>query len=168
MARAVLSGLAMCLVACPVWAQVDRLSDRHPDNRTVLGGGDEYLMAGADAIRAGRYEDGIRLTSIGLERAPRAIDRAAALSNLCAAHAAKGEADRAIAYCSESLTFNDRNWRAYSNRSYAYYLKGMFSEATFDLDAAAAINPSAKQVLQIKGMINERSLQPRVIMEDHQ
>jgi hypothetical protein len=44
----------------------------------------------------------------------------------------------------------------------------MYSEATFDLDAAAAINPDARQVEQLRGMINERGLRPRVIMEDHQ
>lgn len=161
MGRALLSGLAMCLAAGPVWAQAD--------NRTIIGGGNEFLAAGAEAIRSGRYDEGIRLTNLGLERyTPSISDRAAAYSNLCAAHAAKNEPDRAIEYCSESLALNSSNWRAYSNRSYAYYLKRMYSEATFDLDAAAAINPRAREVAQIQGMINEVSLQPRVIMEDHQ
>ena len=69
---------------------------------------------------------------------------------------------------SASLALIGGNWRAYSNRSYAYFLKGMYSEATFDLDSAAAINPRARQVQQLREMINEVSLRPRVIMEDHQ
>jgi tetratricopeptide (TPR) repeat protein len=133
----------------------------------VLGGGNEYLSAGADAIRAGQYEDGIRLTALGLERAPTPSDRAAALSNLCAAHAAKNEPDRAIEFCTQSLELNDRNWRAYSNRAYAHYLKGMLTEASADLEAAAAISPNARQVVQIRGMINERSLQPSITVEEH-
>ena len=32
----------------------------------------------------------------------------------------------AIGYCTESLGINEMNWRAYSNRAYAYYLKRQF------------------------------------------
>jgi tetratricopeptide (TPR) repeat protein len=158
MGRAILSSLAM-LVAVAGWAQ--------SDNRSVLGKANEYLSAGATAIRAGRYDDGIRLTVRGLEHeVTTPYERAAALANLCAAHAAKGEPDKAIERCDESLELNGRNWRAYSNRSYAYYLKGMYSEAKLDLNAAAALAPGARQVEQIRGLINERSLSPRVTMED--
>lgn len=163
MARASITGLCLSLVAALGYSQ----QDQPPDSRTVLGGGNEYLSAGADAIRAGQYEDGIRLTALGLERSPTLNDRAAALSNLCAAHAARNEPDRAIDYCTQSLALNERNWRAYSNRAYAHYLKGMLAEATADLGAAAAISPNARQVVQIRGMINERNLQPSVTMEEH-
>ena len=44
----------------------------------------------------------------------------------------------------------------------------MLSEATNDLDSAASLRPDARQVIQLRGMINERGLLPRVIMEDHQ
>ena len=117
----------------------------------------------------GQYDEGIRLTHLGLTRyQPSMEDRAAAESNLCAAHAARGEPDIAIGHCTESIRLERRNWRAYNNRAYAYYLLGQLSEATFDLDSAAAINPDARQVIQLRGMINERGLRPRVIMEDHQ
>lgn len=166
MSRAILSGLALCLTAGFGWAQ---LHDPPPESRTILGGGNELLSAGADAIRVGQYDEGIRLTTLGLEHPmTRDQDRAAALSNLCAAYAAKGMPDAAIRSCTESLALNGQNWRAFSNRSYAYWLKGQFAEATFDLDAAAAINPVARQVAQIRGMINERSLQPRITLEEHQ
>ena len=138
------------------------------DSKSIVGSGNQYLSAGSFALLAGRYEDGIRLTELGLKNyTPRPEDRAAALSNLCAAHAALNEPDVAIRYCSESLALNSRNWRAFNNRSYAYTLKNMYSEALFDIDAAAALNPYARQVARIKGMINERTLQPRVIIEDH-
>lgn len=170
MARTSFSGFAIVLVANICWAQQPQPNSElqsQPDSRTVLGGNNEYLSAGADAIRGGSYEDGIRLTALGLNRTATPRDRAAGLSNLCAAHAAKGEPDLAIRYCSESLTLNEANWRAYSNRSYAYYLKGQYAQAVEDLEAAAAISPNARQVLQIRGMINERSLQPSVTMEEH-
>jgi tetratricopeptide (TPR) repeat protein len=137
-------------------------------NRAIVGAGNEYLTAGAFAMLSGDFADGVRLTELGLKRyAPPPQDRASALSNLCAGYGALGDPDTAIRLCSESLTLNSRNWRAFNNRSYAYTLKGMYSEAMFDIDAAAALNPSARQVAQIKGMINERTLQPRVIIEDH-
>lgn len=161
MGRVFLSSLALSVFALSSWAQTE--------NRTVLGQANEFLAAGAEAIRAGRYDDGIRLTVIGLQNySSTPFERAAALANLCAAHAANGDPDDAIEHCNESIQLNGRNWRAYSNRSYAYYLKGMYSEATYDLEAAAAIAPDARQVQQIRGMINERSLRPRVTMEDRQ
>jgi tetratricopeptide (TPR) repeat protein len=163
MARLLIRGVALCLAASSAAAQPEQPAD----SRTVIGGGNEYLAAGADAIRAGLYDDGIRLTMLGLERPSSVNDKAAALSNLCAAHAAKGEADLAIKHCTDSLAINDHNWRAFSNRSYAFYLKGMYVQASVDLDSAAAISPNARQVEQIRGMINERSLRPSVIMEEH-
>ncbi len=106
MARVLISGFAICLVASAGWAQVD--SQQVPDSRTVLGGGNELLAAGAELIRAGEYEDGIRLTTLGLDRSPSIPDKAAALSNLCAAHAARGDPDRAITFCTESIAINEQ------------------------------------------------------------
>jgi tetratricopeptide (TPR) repeat protein len=170
-ARWVVYCLAVCSVAAATWSRLAQIPDptkQMADSRTVLGVGNEYLAAGAEAILAKDYDDGIRLTKLGLERIASPSERAAGLSNLCAAHAAKGETDVAIQYCTQSLEINDQNWRAYSNRSYAYYLKGRFREANTDLEKAIAINPSARQVATIRGMINERTLQPSVILEEHQ
>ena len=168
--RVLIYGMASALVLDPVLgqrSQIPELTQNQPDSRTVLGVANEYLAAGAEAIRLGEYEEGIRLTKLGLDRPASPRDRAAALSNLCAAHAAKKEPDVAIDYCTESLTINETNWRAYSNRAYAYYLKRMFDEADKDLDVALSINPSAKQMPQIRGMMNERRLRGRVTMEEH-
>jgi tetratricopeptide (TPR) repeat protein len=171
MARIVSSAIAVCLWSGLAFGQrpgTSEISQEQADSRTVIGAANEYLAAGAEAIRAKQYDDGIRLTKIGLERPASPRDRAAALSNLCAAHAAKNEPDIAIGYCTESLAINNENWRAYSNRAYAYYLKRMFDEADSDLDIALAINPSARQMPQIRGMMNERRLRGRVTMEEHQ
>jgi len=140
-----------------------------PDSRSVFGTRTPLLAAGADAIRAGRYDDGIRLTIQGLESEPVSPRlKAAALANLCAAHAAKGEADVAIDFCDESVELDPRNWRAYSNRSYAYWQKGMYAEATADIDVAASLAPGAPQIREIRGLINEKTLLPRVTMENRQ
>ena len=171
MVRVVVCGIVSCLVLGPALGQrpgIPELTQEQADSRTVLGVANEYLAAGAEAIRLKEYDEGIRLTKLGLERPASPRDRSAALSNLCAAHAAKNEPDAAIGYCTESLTINDANWRAYSNRAYAYYLKRMFEQADADLDVALSLNPSAKQMPQIRGMMNERRLRGRVTMEEHQ
>jgi tetratricopeptide (TPR) repeat protein len=171
MPRVVACGLVSCLMlgsALGQPARVPELTQQQADSRTVLGVGNEYLAAGAEAIRLKEYDEGIRLTKLGLERPASPRDKSAALSNLCAAHAAKNEPDAAIGYCNDSLAINDANWRAYSNRAYAYYLKRMFEQADADLDVALALNPSAKQMPQIRGMMNERRLRGRVTMEEHQ
>jgi tetratricopeptide (TPR) repeat protein len=171
MVRIMICGIASCLMLSAVHgqrAEVPELTQQQPDSRTVLGVANEYLAAGAEAIRVKEYDEGIRLTRLGLERPASPRDRSAALSNLCAAHAAKNEPDTAIGYCTESLGINDANWRAYSNRAYAYYLKRMFDQADSDLDLALSLNPNARQMPQIRGMMNERRLRGRVTTEEHQ
>jgi len=174
MGRLILICLVIATSTDVGWAQRshdpnEALMNRSPDSRMVFGAGASLLAAGSEALRYGRYDDGIRLTLMGLEQ-PGVSDanRAAGLSNLCAAHAAKKEADVAIEYCTDSLEIDSGNWRAWSNRSYAYWLKEMYPDATKDLEAAMAINPNARQVFQIRGMLNEAGLRPRVIVEDHQ
>jgi len=170
MVRIILCGTASCLMLGPAVGQrsdIPEFTQEQPDSRTVIGVANEYLAAGAEAIRIKEYDEGIRLTKLGLERPASPRDRSAALSNLCAAHAAKNEPDLAIGYCTESLGINDANWRAYSNRAYAYYLKRMFDQADADLDVALSINPNAKQMPQIRGMMNERRLRGRVTTEEH-
>jgi tetratricopeptide (TPR) repeat protein len=165
MARAQLIGLIASLAAGAAGAQsVDRA--QRAESRTVLGTND-YLAQGAEQIRARQYDEGIRLTSLGLAQATSTNERAAALSNLCAAYAAKGNPDQAIDFCTQSIALREDNWRAYSNRSYAYYLKGLYRQAHEDLDLAASINPDAPTIGKIRGMINEKNLRPSITMEDH-
>jgi tetratricopeptide (TPR) repeat protein len=171
MVRIAICGVASCLMLAPAFAQrqgIPEITQEQPDSRTVLGVSNEYLAAGAEALRIKEYDEGIRLTKIGLERPTSPRDRAAALSNLCAAHAAKNEPDVAIGYCNQSIEINDANWHAYSNRAYAYYLKRMFDQADADLDVALTLNPNARQMPQIRGMMNERRLRGRVTVEEHQ
>ena len=165
MARAQLIGLIASLAAGAIGAQTSDRADR-AQSRTVLGS-NEYLAQGAEQIRARQYDEGIRLTTLGLAQAGSINERAAALSNLCAAFAAKGNADQAIDYCTQSIALREDNWRAYSNRSFAYYLKGRYRQAQDDLAIAASINPDAPTIEKIRGMINEKSLRPTITMEDH-
>jgi tetratricopeptide (TPR) repeat protein len=167
MARTLIYALALCIVAVPTAAFGQGRAVARPESRATLAR-NEFLYAGSQALVAQQYEEGIRLTKHGLELATAPRDRASALSNLCAGYAAKNEPDVAINYCTESLAINDGNWRAYSNRAYAYYLKRRFDEADRDLDKALLINPEARQMPEIRGMMNERRLRGRVTIEEHQ
>jgi tetratricopeptide (TPR) repeat protein len=158
---------AVAMASTAVAQKAPELTQEQADSRTVLGVENEYLTAGAVAIRARQYDEGIRLTHLGLERPTSPRNRSAALSNLCAAHAAKRQPDVAIDYCNQSLELNNENWHAYSNRAYVYYLKKMFDQADADLDVALTLNPSARQMPQIRGMMNERRLRGRITMEEH-
>ncbi len=138
------------------------------DSQTRVVLGDEYLAAGADAIRAGSYDDGIRLTTMGLKRgAATQRNRAAGLANLCSAYVAKGKPDEALPYCDRAIELDHGNWRPLSVRAQAYFQKEMFAKADADNAAAAAIAPKAAHVLMIRGWLNERLLKPRVIVEEH-
>ncbi|HZF29849.1 MAG TPA: hypothetical protein VE907_12065 [Gammaproteobacteria bacterium] len=131
-------------------------------------GANEYLIAGADAIRAGQYDDGIRYTLRGLEVEPAGTrNRAAGLANLCAAYVAKSDADKALPYCNQALDLEPNNWRAYSTRSRAYFIKGMLREAAADNAAAASLAPNAEHVKMMRGLLNERLLKPQIIVEEH-
>jgi tetratricopeptide (TPR) repeat protein len=161
----------MCATIGPALGQRDgkvEITQRKAEARTLVGVENEYLAAGAEALLEKRYDEGIRLTQIGLERPTKPKDRADALSNLCAAYAAKRQPDMAIQYCDESLTINGQNWHALSNRAYAHYLKHNYAAADSDLDKALALKPEARTLPQIRGLMNERRLRGRVTIEEHQ
>ena len=152
------------LVSLLVAAAVGNASE----TSTSVMGTNQYLSEGAMAIRMGSFEEGIRLTEKGLKSTVSKRDKAAGLANLCGAYVGIGEPDTAIEFCNQSLEINSRNWKTYSNRAAAFAIKGLYSEATFDLDAAAAIRPNARNVQLLREFLNELRLRPKVIMEEHQ
>jgi len=168
------------IVALPLLAQFASAQpgvsarQRVPDSmvsgsHTVVGSGNTLLSTGAQALLAGRYQEGVRLTMLGLERSGMTDRmRASGLSNLCAGYAALNDTNQAIEYCTQSIELNDANWRAWSNRSYAYWLKGQYELAGADLEQALSINEHARQLFRIRGMLNEVGLKPRINMEDRQ
>ncbi len=135
---------------------------------TSVMGTNQYLSEGATAIRLGSFSEGIRLTEIGLKTTISKRDRAAGLANLCGAYVGLAEPDTAIDFCNQSLAINSRNWKTYSNRAAAFAIKGLYSEAIFDLDAATALKPKARNIRLLREYLNERRLRPKVIMEEHQ
>ncbi len=136
-------------------------------SKTVIGAANEDLAAGADALRFGDYEEGIKLTLRGLQQHPSPRDRAAALSNLCAGYAATDRLDLAIQHCNESLRLNGRNWHAYHNRATAHLFKGELDLAMKDVKAGLELNPYSKKLQKVLEVTKREQLNPRVIMEEH-
>jgi tetratricopeptide (TPR) repeat protein len=111
---------------------------------TVIGGRPAELMAGAHALMAGDYAQGIELTLAGLARARAPRDRIDALANLCAGHVGLRQFDLALVRCSQSLEIDPHNWRALNNRALAWLGKGLVEPALADLSRGLAINPGAR------------------------
>jgi len=158
-------GRALCVALAVLFASHSRADDLQGSAPRLTLGADEHLVAGADALRAGQFDDGIRLTLIALARSDLSVrDRAAGLANVCAGYVAKDEPDEAIPYCDQSLQLDDRNWRVYTVRARAYFLKEMFAQAERDNEAAAAINPDSAHVKEIRGKLNERRFDPEIVI----
>ena len=112
-------------------------------SKTVVGVRNLPLKDGADALLAGRWEDGIRLTHIGLEQAFGAREEEAALSNLCAGYLQTGKYDTALMYCEMLLARNPDHWRGYNNRALIYIKTKQWEKARLDLERGEELNAGA-------------------------
>ena len=77
MVRTAIGALALCVVSASVFGQVRRPASppEQPASRAALGVRNEFLRAGSEALLAEQYDEGIRLTKLGLELATAARDR---------------------------------------------------------------------------------------------
>ena len=131
------------------------------ENRLVLGA-NPNLSQGAFELRSGNFEEGIRLTFLGLKEFASARDRRAAMNNLCAGYAALGRYDAAIHICNIILAQYERDWRAYNNRALAYMGAGDLDKAKADVEKGLAINPGSKNLKLAADMIDERIMTPEL------
>jgi tetratricopeptide (TPR) repeat protein len=112
------------------------------------------LVAGAQALQRGRFEEGIARTQSGLDTFVTREQRAAALSNLCAGYTALGKYDIAVIHCSASLEL-EPGWQAYNNRALAYLGKGLLRLAGRDCTQGLILNPDSEQLLQVRVLVEE-------------
>jgi tetratricopeptide (TPR) repeat protein len=144
-------------VAC-LWAAAGHAEDKAV---TVIGV-NPYLADGANALKFGDYEEGIRLTQLGLKALTKPADRIGALSNLCAGYVGTRDFNEALRYCNRALRLDEKHWRAYNNRSLAYLGLGNLEAAQRDVSAGIAINPTGRSLQVVQSMINEAAKQPAV------
>jgi tetratricopeptide (TPR) repeat protein len=138
----VLSMLTTILVL-PVLAQAQDRERMETGTKTVIGVRNLPLKRGAEALLAGDYEEGVRLTHIGLTQAFGVREEEAALSNLCAGYLQLGKYDTALQYCEILLARNSEHWRAYNNRALIYMKTEQWDKAEADLIKGEELNAGA-------------------------
>jgi len=148
----------------PVFAEVSAQA------KTVIGPTNPDLAAGAEALRLGKAEQGVRLTRLGLAAAQGRRERQAALSNLCAGYVLLQQYDTALTYCDMALKENERNWRAYNNRALAYVKLKRFAEAEADIARGQELQPNAWSLKVVKGMLLDETqpVAPNIVIDDRQ
>ena len=126
------------------------------DMKTVIGPRNPELASGAEALLAGRIEDGIRLTHIGLGKAHGTRERQAAYSNLCAGYVMLKQYETAIEMSGTKNTT--------SGKIEAFGL----SLAKADLDRGEAIAPKSSKIKEVRGWLRDHTepVEPTITIDD--
>jgi len=141
--RACLFALGV-LTAAALWMpSLPARSSEQAGSKTIIGQTNSLLVDGAEALRAGRIEEGVRLTLEGLKSAANAQDNAAGHSNACAGYVLLKQWAEALNQCNAALEIDTSNWRTYNNRAAIYVEKGLYDLAMRDLEAGLALAPGA-------------------------
>jgi len=143
-------------------------ADDVPDSRTVIGPSNIKLADGAQALREGDGEKGVKLTLEGLAIAQGLRERQVALANLCAGYLLLDQTVEALGYCDRALAENDRNWHVYNNRALVYLRLKRFEEAEADIVRGQELAPNSRNLKVVKGMfLDETSpVLPNIIIDD--
>ena len=138
------------------------------DNATIIGPSNIDLAVGAELLRDGEAEEGIRRTLIGLGYANTTREKTAGNTNACAGYLMLDKPDTALPYCDAALAIRERHWRALNNRALAYLKLGRFEEADADLRLAEEIAPGARTVKLTRSMLLDATdpVAPHVIIDD--
>lgn len=136
--------------------------------KTVVGPANADLAAGAEALRAGDAEAGVRLTERGLSVAGGRRERVAAYSNLCAGLAMLERLEEALQACDRALQLDDRHWRSYSNRALVYLKQDRHAEAERDIARVEALSPHAHTLERLRTMYRDAvdPVSPSIIIDD--
>ncbi len=154
------TALVTALFLAPVsWAE---------ESKVVLGPRNLDLADGAQELLAGNATEGIELTLRGLKSAHGKRERESALSNLCAGYIMIDRLDSALMYCNMLLLSNDRHWRGYNNRALIYVMQKDFENAKADLLIGQEINPNARTLKVVKGMLLDAThpVELNIIIDD--
>lgn len=122
------------------------------ESKTVLGPSNMNLYDGANALKAGNGEDGVRLTLLGLQFASGPREEKIAHANLCAGYVLVNQPQSALEHCNWVLDKDPVHWRTYNNRALAYLRLERFDEAEEDIQKGQALRPGSENLKIIKGM----------------
>lgn len=138
--------------------------------RTVIGPRNIDLFDGAQLIKGGEPQEGVRRTLRGLKFAAGDRELDAALSNLCGGYLLLRNFDEALRFCNLALKNNENNWRAFNNRALIYIELGQYSAAREDLSAGFEIAPHASTLKKAERLLQDRlhPVSPKIIIDDRQ
>ena len=144
------------------------IGDQNPT--TIIGPRNLPLHDGAQALMAGKIEEGVKLTHEGLEIAMGRREEEAALSNLCAGYIRLGKYGEALRYCDILLARNDKNWRGYNNRAVVYIQTKQWEKAEQDLIKGEELNPDARTMKVARSMYMDavHPVSPEIEIDDRQ
>lgn len=98
-------------------------------------------ILGTRDVEAGHFTAGIAKLERALQHANHSYDRAPALVNLCVAHAAIGELEKASQYCNDAVATGVDVALAYNNRAVVNCLQGNLESCAGDLNKAGTLQP---------------------------
>ena len=160
--------MLIAVLAAPAAAQTE--TDNEPMGKTVLGVRNVPLKDGADAMLAGNWENGVRLTHMGLDQAHGTREVEAALSNLCAGYLQLGKYEQALYYCDTLIERNPENWRGYNNRALVYIKTKEWDKAEADLERGEALNGGAVTMKRARAMYMDAlyPVSPEIEIDDRE
>jgi tetratricopeptide (TPR) repeat protein len=142
------------LALAAAWSGVAS-ADEEAMSATIIGS-NPLLSEGTAALMVERWQQGIELIERGLASTADTGDRAAAYSNLCAAHVALRDYDRALMDCDAALKLDAANWRTYNNRAAALLGKDRLDEALHDVETGLALDPEAATLRTTEKIVRNR------------
>jgi len=122
---------------------------------TVIGPSNPLLAEGTDALEAGRFEEGVRLTLAGLEQPTNDRDKAAGHSNVCAGYAALKRWEEALDHCNQALELDRGNWRTFNNRAAVFVGLRKFDLAMADVNAGLELAPDSPTLHKSREVVLE-------------
>jgi tetratricopeptide (TPR) repeat protein len=120
---------------------------------SVFGAVNPLLTRGSEALQAGHYEEGVRLTLEGLEQPSSARDKAAAHSNVCAGYVAMKRWIEALEHCNLALELDRHNWRTFNNRAAVFVGLRKFDLAMTDVNSGLELAPDSATLLKSKEVV---------------
>ncbi|MDX1406338.1 MAG: hypothetical protein R3192_17515 [Woeseiaceae bacterium] len=135
-----------------------------------IGSANQPLADGARALLGDRYEEGIRLTLIGLKIASNKKEEEIALSNLCAGYTNMGDYSTALKYCDMLQKRNDGLWRVHASKALIYVYTKQYGLAEESLIKGESLNPGAHSLKVARALYLDATqpVQPEIHVDDRQ
>lgn len=142
--------MALLAIGSLAWAAA--FADQDPGSKTVLGPSNIYLYDGANALKAGDADEGVRLTLQGLKTAANQREEKIGHANLCAGFLLLSQYETALQHCNWVIERDANHWRTYNNRAIVYLRLQRFEDSEADIIKGQRLNPRSENLKEVKGM----------------